>query len=377
MQSPGATLLLRSRVMPPGARLPLGTGVLLLLAACGGKDARPSVVALPAMDLDAGAPAPAIASTADVDAALASLTPYTVQAGKVARRVLYTWTTDDQITELRRNPTLLVRAESPVHGQAHVHALLDELAANKDEAAALLRTEPFRRARFAWPSAFAVAMGWTGESYGERLVRVVLKPDAIFAVVRAEDGKAEPIRFVDAEDRPITLAQAKAQQERVAAIYFEHVAARVEAPGTYREYVLSNEAMIESWSVGGDDERAALDAEVEVLDRLATLLRHAPTAPAAKPSDVWRASAEPRTVADAWAASLSLTSDAYRLSGEAVGAIAGKLRARPKEAQPLAVRPSVKFVRPLAVPAPVVRMKNVPYKGSPLYTFAVPPRKKP
>lgn len=362
--------------MVPGRRIPLAAGVLIVLGACGGQARGPSAIAMPVLDIDASvAPVP-VATDADPEAVLSAMRPLVVTGDKIARRVLFTWTTDEQIAELARTKVLLTRDESPAHGQAHAHAVLDELATKGDDAATLLRTAPFRRARFAWPTAFAAMLGWEGETYGGRLVKVVLKPEAILAVLRVGDAGPEPIAFVDAQDREVTRAEVKAQPERVAAIYFEHHAAPGARPGAYREYVISNESMIESWSVGADDARLELAAEAAALDALAEHLRHVPTAPV-DPSAEWRQPAA-RTVAEAWATCVALGSDHYRLSVEAIARLARELRALPPETTALAVRPTVTF--PKAAPTYNIKqpLKNPQpaYRGSPaLYTYALPKRR--
>jgi hypothetical protein len=207
-------------------------------------------------------------------------------------------------------------------------------------------------------------------------VRVVLKPEAVIAVLRVgESGAPEPIRFVDAQDRDVPRATIKGRPDRVAAIYFEHLTTPGARPSSYREYVISNESMIESWSVGDDDARLEITTEADALDALAKHLRHVPTAPV-DPQLAWRKPSA-QSLAEVWASTLALTSDHYRLSAEAITVLAAKLRALPPETTVLAVRPTVTFPKqpPITPYSPTVKggPKTVPYR-SPLYTYALPKR---
>jgi hypothetical protein len=92
------------------------------------------------------------------------------------RRVLYTWTTSEQVAELRRRPVLLTRASSPTLGVGYLFTLLGERAARGDALARRLLDPRLAKGRFAWANPWATCKGVTGEDYGAELLRVVLKP---------------------------------------------------------------------------------------------------------------------------------------------------------------------------------------------------------
>jgi hypothetical protein len=193
---------------------------------------------------------------------------------KVARRTLYTWTTREQAFELERDRILLTRDESPVHGASLYDQILARLADGGNALAKQLRTEAFAKARFAWPAPWATARAWPDESYGDQLIGVVLKPDAW--IVKLRTTKTE-LEVVDLADRPIAVADALKTPERIAAVFFfQDVFGS--GMGTvygfferapYREYVLVNESMIESWSMNTPAEQAVMERGARAIGALA------------------------------------------------------------------------------------------------------------
>jgi hypothetical protein len=81
---------------------------------------------------------------------------------RFARRTLYTWTTKDQIEELRTTRQLLSRDESPAHGASYLDQVLYTLAQRGDPTAALLYTTAFAKMRFAWHAPWATRGGFDG-----------------------------------------------------------------------------------------------------------------------------------------------------------------------------------------------------------------------
>ncbi len=379
----------------PESRRPWVPTLALALSACGGvvqapggggplaastdePRATPSAPSVPRFSVAPSAvavprPAP------DASSVLTALGPFEVMAGSLARRRLYSWTTDAQRAELLRTGTLLTRAASPTRGLAYAHAVLDARADQGDRAAALLRAEAFQRARFGWPSAFAALLGGGDESYGQRLVRIVLKPEALFAVLRVGAAPEEDITFVDAEDRPVELAFALAHPERIAVVYFEHRARADARFGSYREYVVCNEFMIEEWSLDGESLSRELETEASALDRLAAYLDGREIAPV-ELSAAWRAhrDAMAPSVGVAWARAVALGSEPYALSHAAVTALVRAVRAVSVEPSPFVVRPFAPFPRSSAIPRKRTKPKALPAPPSVSPGFStflpVPPR---
>lgn len=204
---------------------------------------------------------------------LAALQPDNVSASNFARRVLYSWTTPEQASQLRATPTLLTRSQRSDGTRTNVSEALLSLAADDDALAAVLSEPRFQKGRFGWPSAWATLRGWPGESYGGSLIRIVLKPDAW--VARLQDNR---LSVVDLQNQPVSLDRALQTPERIAAVFF--VNAQLSrgaqlcgtfdscAPSAYREYFINNEAMIEEWSLATDAVLAEIDRGRAVVDKL-------------------------------------------------------------------------------------------------------------
>ena len=105
-----------------------------------------------------------------------------------ARRTLYTWTTTEQIDELRRTGILLSRSESPAHGTSYAEQVLDALARRGDPTALLVYPTGYAKARHAWASPWATRAGWPDEQYGDQLVRITLKREAIVLALSTRTG---------------------------------------------------------------------------------------------------------------------------------------------------------------------------------------------
>ncbi|MDI3289296.1 hypothetical protein [Polyangium sp. 15x6] len=242
--------------------------------------------AAPASSAPTHAAAPAPSASAPVwtspnqgeEEILQKFAPYAVTDGSIARRVLYTWTTREQIAALEKDRVLLTRTESPEHGASYFDQMLHARAVAKDPLAEVLRTTPFARARYAWTAPWATTFGLGGESYGDRLLRVTLKQDAWVAVLMTSKKNLE-VR--DLAGKPVPIADALAHPERIAAVYFAHdtpvtgYAASMAGPEErvgYREYVLCNESMIESWSIRTPEIRKELLDGAAALRALARFL---------------------------------------------------------------------------------------------------------
>lgn len=315
--------------------------------------ARPSAVVAPPPDPDAEERA----------ALVAFLAGERVRAGDPLRRVLYTWTTAEQIKALRRSKSLLVRSSSPTRGPDFFQRALTARSKQGDSLATALLDPRYRKARFAWPTAWPTVRGFPGESYGDRLIRVVLSPTAL--VIELE-RKASSIRIVDLSGKPVDEAVLRAQPERLAAVVFvndvspgEPADDGLETRALYREVVLVNESAIESWEVGTDAVTAEVERGRALAERLAARAAREPEAPA---FDAWQSSLGPAfhgTHGNEWqshyAASVALGSPNYRPAKTELLALAAALAAIPKDDPPLVHRPTIAFPRgPLKASAPVL-----------------------
>jgi hypothetical protein len=282
-----------------------------------------------------------------------------VHHDKFARRTLYSWTTGDQIEDLRRTKRLLVRDESPTNGASFVDQVLYLLSLRGDPVAQKIYTAPFAKMRFAWPSMWATRAGWPNEHYGDHLIRISLKAEAWIAYLSTATGA-----FVvhDLDHKVIPQDQVLAKPERIAAIYFVSDASVAPAPGiprptaSFREYAVCNESMIEWYEVGTVRLAGEVDRAIALIDALA---KHAgkyrpgdaPTAGA------WHAAPD-GSVRGNYRAALALDSWNYRFASDAFVALAAKLRATPKLADAAAIKgaPSVPFAAgPTRNPPRIVR----------------------
>jgi hypothetical protein len=256
-----------------------------------------------------------------------------------ARRTLFTWTTREQVEALARDRVLLTRSESPVHGPAFYDQVVAARAASGDALASKLRTAAFARARHAWVSPWATLLGWPGESYGDELIAVQLKPEAWTLKLTTSTMGWEAF---DGDNRPVDLAEVLLHPERIGAVYFVHDApSRGDVPGgsrgaAFREYVLCNEAMIERWEIGSELVAQRLQSSAELAARLADALA-GPTAPPPPTSierwnaDVARAVWPGRDARPSFEtrydAALAFPNELYALSAERMRALSTRLRA--------------------------------------------------
>ncbi len=183
-------------------------------------------------------PAVPDAGAVDMDPSIEALArPY----ARSDPRVLYTWTTPEQLAELKSGSAVLSRDRSKAHGHANVDHYLSLHAYRKAGGktslgwtAGVLFREAFARKRFAWITALGTARGLGGAPYGSVLMRITLRPEAIHVNVRgitfAADGKNLP------------MSELARFAPRIGAALFE--------TREYREYIVPNESMIAEIAVG-------------------------------------------------------------------------------------------------------------------------------
>lgn len=262
-----------------------------------------------------------------------------VQGDDFARPVLYTWTTAAQASALRDSKRLLTRIQTEDGGWS----VFDQrLKASSHRASVLLSTRPqLMLRRFAWPHAWATALGADAESYGDTLVRVVLKRDAI--VGRFDPGRDEPWAFRDLGGREISLAEVLAHPQRLAAIY--HVAADGPGGAPFREYVLVNESALEKFELFTPE----IKAELERGKELARLLHEAELGVssardlAAAAPDVWNAASTDEAPAARWLAAVCFANPRYVPGAALADRLALALRGARWENHALVQKPTVRY----------------------------------
>jgi len=191
------------------------------------------------------------------------LRKHAVTDADFARRVFYTWTTQKQIEALRASRKLLVATAYQGFGPSRFVLDLEDLVKKRapgfETAHTVLTHEKLARRRYAWPSPFATRRGLALRGYGDALIRVVLKPGAHIA-------RFDPTTqwlIVDTEGKSVDVFD----PNKLGAVFHVRYAKTATAP--FREYVLCNEELVESWSVGTDEIKTELAAERTMLEALA------------------------------------------------------------------------------------------------------------
>jgi hypothetical protein len=283
---------------------------------------------------------------------------------RAARRVLYSWTTGDQVTSLRTSRTLLTRDGSPDRGLGLYATLLGRRADAGDPVASMLQHKGFVRLRFAWTNPWATCCGSDGVPYGDRLIRIELRPDAWIGRI---DTAMLTWRFFDLDDRPVSTASVLAHPERLAAVYFVQVPEAERhrdanlagmSPLGHREFVLCNESMIASWSVGTREIRNAVDDAISVVLLASEWVSRDAGVVAPPLVANWNAAVVARswtrpdplgTVRSLYEASLAFPWGGYHPDSAALATLSARLRAIPAE-DPLTVRPSASFALGVRIP---------------------------
>lgn len=160
-------------------------------------------------------------------------------------RVLYTWTTQEQLDILQKGGPVLQRSFSPGKGFASFDHALYERVTLEDPNAKLLWHEAFGKSRFAWSNAFGAVSAIGSESYGDVLLRITLKPEAQFYDFN-----------LHREYGPIT-SPANKNPALVGSVQF--------TTNIYREYVLPNESMIDRVEAFTPSLKADLEEQLELV----------------------------------------------------------------------------------------------------------------
>jgi len=220
--------------------------------------------------------------------------------------------------------------------------------ANSVALAALLSGPAFAKARYAWSEPWATRMGWPGESYGDKLVRLVLRQEAWLA--RYRNGRVD---VVDMDNVPVAAADVLAHPERLAGVFFvrSEGAGGPTCYGTfrggdsgYREFIIGNESMVEEWSLGTPEIRARLDSD---LSRLQTFFDRVRPCPLQEDAASWNldvvCSWSLGTVLnmselDAYQAALAMPSPGYLPAAQPLAALIETLQASLFEPDPFVVK---------------------------------------
>lgn len=272
----------------------------------------------------------------------------------VARRELYSWTTDEQAAALRSDQVLFTKSEQAGLGPGYAFDYLKQLTTTAPDPeqqllASILGGDLFAKKRYAWSEPWATRMGWPGEDYGNNLLRVVLKPEAWLVVV--SNGRLD---VVDLDNTPVAAGDAVEHPERIGAILFVKDgfaggptcnSSFVGGGNGYREYILGNLGMVEEWSLGTQEIRDRLATNISELTRFLGQLRACPTT---ESSVQWNldvvcswASTDPGTTDEivAYERALAIPSSNYLPVPQQIATLIETLQGDLFEPNPLVVKP--------------------------------------
>jgi hypothetical protein len=238
-----------------------------------------------------------------------------------ARRGFVTWTTPTQVEALRASRVLLVATANMGGPPSPFVFLIGTLARKRGPTGALatlLANDPrFAKRRYAWSAGYATVLGLSGKRYGNELVSVRLREDALVVAITPE--QKPPISVRDLSQREIPLERAIDEAARIGAVY--HVRTGNDVPTRFREYVLVNEAMVERWALGTPDVHAEVDAEAALLGDLLTELASAPVEPkGGDPLAPWKRVEPASTLRALWKGTTAFHNDRYVLEPDRVRA---------------------------------------------------------
>ncbi len=244
------------------------------------------------------------------------------------RRVVYTWAPAESIAELRSTRRLLVATAGSGEFVSPFNQALASAADEGDQIAKVLMTRStLIRRRYAWPAPFATVMGLGKRTYGTALIRIELRPEAWIGRFDRTGWS-----FVDAAGSRIAERDVLATPERIGAVF--HV--RTDAPDPFREYVVTNETMIATWSVGTPEIRREVDAEIALLRALRDRMAGVPVAETELPAAPQWARIDPSQL---WPSTLAFDTTRYRARTRQLDAILAALAAYDPTGPPLIVRP--------------------------------------
>lgn len=237
--------------------------------------------------------------------------------------VLYNWTTAESSRSLRATGVLLTAHAGTSFYVTPFNRLLRahrrERSTLGDFARLLLEHPVLRYRRYAWTAPLATVMGLGSHRYGNTLVGIELRPEALVATL--DPQAREPLRVRELSGAPVPLEAVLADPRRLAAVY--HLRTGADVPVPFREVVLVNETMVARFSIGTERERRRVTEERELLQRLRGRLqerRRRGLAPAS-----WRAVPEGASLTQLWDAVMAFDNEAYRVTPAHLDAVAEEL----------------------------------------------------
>jgi hypothetical protein len=143
---------------------------------------------------------------------------------RVLRQAVYTWTTAEQLAILRQTDVLFQRDERPGMGPGALFSALALAPIRRPELASIvadLRGPKFSKGRYAWINTWGASAGYQGESYGNELITMRLRPEALFLQLWSTGPQsAELGDLVELTNAKYTGPVTEAVRARVAGVYF-------------------------------------------------------------------------------------------------------------------------------------------------------------
>jgi hypothetical protein len=273
--------------------------------------------------------------------------------GPIGRqRVFYSWTTDEQVAELRAGGPLFSRSESPGKGRGLAMTELASFAENATSLEQLLAGKladtVFEKARFAWTNPWATVLGWPGETYGNQLLEIELKPEAWIAMFTGSS-----LLVFDGEGQTVPIGVAQASPGRIGAIFFMSSA----SPSTgacgdgsfsrggvgFREFVLGSMQMVQRWSLATPSIAARLASDIAALEAFQKDLPCLPIPERTAWTDAlicaWALGSPDASPLQDYGFALGIPSEFYWPSADNLSALIAALRRNAPTGEPLIVTP--------------------------------------
>ncbi|HEY0466049.1 MAG TPA: hypothetical protein VGC79_17685 [Polyangiaceae bacterium] len=261
------------------------------------------------------------------------------------QRVFYSWTTEEQVAELRAGTELFSRSERAGQGRG---LLFTELAAFAQGASApqkladKLANETFAKARFAWPNPWATLLGLSGETYGNQLLKIELSAEAWIA-----HFDRYGISVFDQHNAPVPIEMALENPQRVGAIFYQSSGEPNSAQcGTFsqgavgfREFALGNLAMVTRWSLATAEIGERMKSDIAELRAFEQQLACAGDTSSwlNDISCAWSEGFYANSARDYYDFSIALPSELYRPSATNLEALIAALEANLPTGEPLDV----------------------------------------
>jgi hypothetical protein len=206
-----------------------------------------------------------------------------IDHGRPIHQVLYSWTVAEQEDGLRTGDPLFSIGEVEGKGRGIAMDLLFGMAEAEPTSLAAQLSSTFNLVRYAWPNPWATKLGLGGEDYGERLIRIELRDEAWIGSL---GGNGQVTTVWDLQGNLVPLEQVQQTPQRVAALYFVRDESAggpscgtfLQGGGGYREFIVSNEAMVKSWSVGTEAILRRLEDDIDSLVEYLRVIRPCPPA---------------------------------------------------------------------------------------------------